>query len=41
VSALNPGHEAQAIHYLAATGFRLALLLNFGTSSLKYQRFVR
>jgi GxxExxY protein len=41
VSALTPSHEAQAINYLAATGFRLAILLNFGAPSLKYQRLVR
>ena len=30
VSRLNASHQAQAMHYLAATGYRLALLLNFG-----------
>jgi GxxExxY protein len=41
VSALNSVHEAQAINYLAATGFRLALLLNFGAASLQHKRLVR
>ena len=41
VSKLHPRHEAQAIHYLTATGFRLAILLNFGTPSLKHQRIVK
>lgn len=41
VSTLNSAHEAQAINYLTATGFRLALLLNFGTASLQYKRLVR
>jgi len=41
VSTLHPRHEAQAINYLTATGFRLAILLNFGTSSLEHQRLVK
>jgi len=41
VSALNSAHEAQAHHYLAATGLRLALLLNFGSSSLRFRRIIR
>jgi len=34
-------HEAQALNYLAATGFRLAILLNFGTDSLQHKRMVK
>lgn len=41
VSNLNSSHEAQAIHYLAATGLHLALLLNLGTGSLEHRRVVR
>ena len=41
ISRLHPKHEAQAIHYLTATGLRLAILLNFGASSLQHQRIVK
>ena len=41
VSSLHPKHEAQAIHYLAATGCQIALLLNFGTLSLEHKRLIR
>ncbi len=41
VSLLNPVHRAQAHHYLAATGLRLAILMNFGAVSLEYERIVR
>ena len=41
VSALAKAHEAQALHYLAATGIRLAIILNFGSPSLQYQRIVK
>ena len=41
VSQIVPAHEAQAHHYLAATGLRLAILLNFGASSLQQKRIVR
>ena len=37
ITALVPAHESQAHHYLIATGFRLAMLLNFGTESLQIQ----
>jgi GxxExxY protein len=39
--ATSPAHEAQAHHYLVATGLRLALLFNFGTKSLQIKRYVR
>jgi GxxExxY protein len=39
-SALNGSHEAQALNYLAATGYKLAILLNFGSESLQQRRIV-
>lgn len=41
VSKFNASHQAQAMHYLTATGLRLALLLNFGTSSLEHRRVIK
>lgn len=41
VAQLNQAHQAQAINYLAATGLELALLVNFGESSLRYKRVIR
>lgn len=41
VSKLNRAHQAQAMHYLASTGYRLALLINFGASSLEYRRIIK
>ena len=41
VSSLTKMHEAQAHSYLAATGLRLAILLNFGAESLQQKRIVR
>jgi len=41
VSNFNSQHQAQAMHYLAATGCRLALLLNFGTGSLEHCRVIK
>lgn len=41
MQALHPRHEAQAIHYLTATGLQLAILINFGAASLEYKRIVR
>ena len=41
VSALTKAHEAQAHNYLAATGLRLAILLNFGVESFQQKRIVR
>lgn len=41
VSALTREHEAQALHYLTATGLRLAILINFGASSLQTKRIVK
>ena len=41
VSNFNSQHQAQALHYLAATGYRLALLLDFGTGSLEHHRVIK
>jgi GxxExxY protein len=41
VSHINDAHLAQAHHYLAATGLRLAILINFGAPSLQYKRIIR
>jgi len=41
VSKFNASHQAQAMHYLTATGLRLALLLNFGTGSLEHRRVIK
>ena len=40
-TALIAGHHAKALHYLTATGLRLALLLNFGTRPLQFKRLIR
>ena len=41
VSRLNSAHDAQAIHYLTATGLEVALPLNFGGNSLAHRRLVK
>ncbi len=38
VSQLLPEHEAQIIHYLKATGMRVGLLINFGSTSVQVKR---
>jgi GxxExxY protein len=40
VDRLIDAHRAQALNYLKATGFRLAILLNFGKQKLEYERLV-
>jgi GxxExxY protein len=40
-SQLNANHQAQAMHYLAATGYRLALLINFSAGSLEHRRVIK
>jgi GxxExxY protein len=40
LSNLTKIEEAQVLNYLKATGFRRALLINYGTMSLQYQRLV-
>jgi GxxExxY protein len=41
VSAFNENHIAQMTGYLALTGYRLALLLNFKYARLQWKRVVR
>jgi GxxExxY protein len=41
VSAISNAHRAQARNYLAATGLRLATLINFGAASLETKRVVK
>ncbi len=40
IRALTDVESAQVIHYLKATGFNRALLINFATPSLQHKRFV-
>jgi len=40
VNCIASEHEAQVINYLKASGFKLGLLINFGTKSLSYKRLV-
>jgi GxxExxY protein len=41
VSAFNDTHHAQMMGYLAITGFRLALLINFKYAELQWKRVIR
>ena len=41
VKALNEIHEAQAHNYLAASGLKLAIIINFGSPSLEFKRIVK
>ena len=40
VQELNDVHRSQALNYAKVAGMQLALLINFGESSLVYERFV-
>ncbi|MCK4295893.1 MAG: GxxExxY protein [Candidatus Marinimicrobia bacterium] len=40
VKAITDDNRAQIINYLKATKFKLGLLVNFGETSLKYERFI-
>lgn len=40
LGTLAPGHQAQAIHYLKATGCERGLLVNFGAPRLEYKRLI-
>lgn len=41
LTELTSQNEAQVLNYLKATEIQLALLVNFGTTSLQYKRIVR
>ena len=41
VSTITETHDAQAHNYLAATGLRLAIIINFASKSLEYKRIVK
>lgn len=41
VTAINANHIAQVHHYLAGTGYRLGIILNFGAESLGMKRVVK
>lgn len=40
IESLAPDHIGQVLNYLKGTGFRLGLLINFGTQSLQYKRII-
>jgi GxxExxY protein len=40
LATLSGTEEAQVINYLKATGINVGLLINFGSKSLEYKRFV-
>lgn len=40
ISRLNGKEESQIMNYLKATRFNTGLLLNFGSESLEYKRFI-
>lgn len=40
LDALGKSEEAQVLNYLKASGFKRALLINFGTSRLESKRYV-
>lgn len=40
MDALYPEHTAQILNYLNATGKKIGLLVNFGTTKLQYKRII-
>lgn len=41
ISELHARHHAQVLNYLTATGYKLGLIINFGTDSLESARVVK
>lgn len=41
IKTLTDVESAQVLHYLKATGYERALILNFGTPRLDYKRFIQ
>lgn len=37
---IDPAHKSQTLDYLKATGLKLAILLNFGKTTLERERFI-
>jgi len=40
LDAIAPEHTAQVLNYLKATGKRVGLIVNFGTTKLQYKRII-
>lgn len=40
ISKINDKHKVQAINYLKATNKKLALIINFGSERLEYERVI-
>ncbi len=40
MEGLTDEHLSQVLNYLKATGFRIGLLINFGSSKLQYKRVI-
>jgi GxxExxY protein len=40
VEVIHPEHIAQVLNYLKATGKKIGLLVNFGTTKLQYKRII-
>lgn len=40
IAQITPVERAQVINYLKATGFKVALLINYGADSLQFERIV-
>ncbi len=41
VAAIDSAHEAQVLNYLTATKLQLALIINFGSTSVRVKRIVK